>query len=97
MVSESLKKVRKEHKLTQQDIADVAADDIADGNAGGAFQRAGDADSGLRQTGAHGHDGEAYYQLRNAEFLCQCSGTVYEPVSALHKNGKADGKISKLN
>ena len=79
-----------------QDIQNVGADDVADGDVGAAAHGGGDGDSSLGGAGAHGHDGQADDDLGDAELGGDAGGTVNEPVGTLDQHDEAQDQQAQL-
>ena len=74
----------------KEDIENVAAHDVADGDVGVALPGGGERGEQLRQRGAQGHDGQANEPFTHAKIPCQRGGGVYGHVTAPDDEHQAD-------
>ena len=71
-----------------QNIQNIAAHNIADGDFCAALQGRRNTDSSFRSTGAHSHNGQSDNQLGNLELIGNARRTVHEPIGSLYQQHK---------
>ena len=73
----------------EQGVEDIAAHHVADGHAGIAVYGRHDADGQFRSRCAEGHDGKAYYKVRQTELAGYRRGTVSQIIGPAQYQHKA--------
>ena len=73
----------------EQDIRDVAPDDVADRDVGGSLDRRGDRDRKLGRARAEGDDGEPDHERRDLALFRNFRAALHKPIRPLDKQRKA--------
>ncbi len=80
-----------------QDIQDIAAHNVADGDLRAPLQGGGYAHRRLRRTGPHRHNGQADNQRRDFQFRRDLRRSIHKPVRALYQKDEPHRQQSQLN
>lgn len=81
--------------MDQQDVGDIAADHVANGQIATAIQGRLHAHGGFRGTGAECHHRQANDQWRNAELRGQFGGAAYQHFGASDQQHQACDQVNE--
>jgi hypothetical protein len=77
----------------EQDVRDVAAHDVADGNVRVTREDRAERDAELGRRRAEGHHGEAHHEWRNARSSGQGHGATHQEIAAEQEIGQAPEEL----